>query len=79
MLSVMTDNIQYLSQCHRAFEQSTPRDGLQRMCVFGKGILGTKEGRESVSDIFTKETGETFDVVRIKTWYRNNKSTLEPK
>ena len=47
--------------------------------TLGKGNLGTKEGRESVSDIFTKETGETFDVVRIKTWYRNNKSTLEPK
>ena len=33
----------------------------------GKGNLDTKEGRQSVTDIFTKETGETIDVERIKT------------
>jgi hypothetical protein len=41
--------------------------------------LDTKEGRQSVTDIFTKETGETFDVERIKTWYRNHKTSLDPK
>ena len=35
--------------------------------ALGKGKLDTKEGRQSVADIFTKETGETFDVERIKT------------
>ena len=33
----------------------------------GKGNLDTKEGRQVVSDIFTKETREMFDVERIKT------------
>ena len=32
-----------------------------------KGNLDTKEGRQVVSDIFTKETREMFDVERIKT------------
>ena len=31
----------------------------------GKGNLDTKEGRQVVSDIFTKETGEKFDVERL--------------
>ena len=34
---------------------------------FGKGNLDTKEGRQTEDDIFTKETGEKFDVERIKT------------
>ena len=45
----------------------------------GKGNLDTKEGRQTVDDIFTKETGKTFDVERIKTWYRNHKTSLDPK
>ena len=32
--------------------------------ILGKGNLDTKEVRQSVTDIFTKETGETFDVER---------------
>ena len=45
----------------------------------GKGNLDTKEGGQSVADIFTKETGETFDVERIKTCHCNHKSKLQPK
>ena len=45
----------------------------------GKDNLDTKEDRQSVSDIFTKETGEKFYVQRIKTWHLNHKSNLQPK
>ena len=34
----------------------------------GKGNLDTKECRQTVPDIFTKETGKSFEVERIKTW-----------
>ena len=34
----------------------------------------TKEGRQKVVDVFTKESrGEKFDTDRIQTWYRNHK------
>ena len=45
--------------------------------TFRKGNLDTKEGRQSLDDIFTKETEETFDVERIKTRHRNHKSKLK--
>jgi hypothetical protein len=40
---------------------------------FGNGDLNTKEGRQKC-DVFTKESRENFDVDRIHTWFRNDKS-----
>ena len=42
------------------------QNGVDGEQTLGKGNLDTKEGRQSLADIFTKETGETFDVERIK-------------
>ena len=55
------------------------QNGVDGEQTLGKGNLDTKEGRQSVVDIFTKETGETFDVERIKTCYRNHKNKFQPK
>ena len=41
---------------------------------FIEGNLDNKEGRQKVTDDFTKETKEHFDVDRIHTWFRNHKS-----
>jgi hypothetical protein len=39
-----------------------------------KDNLDSQEGRQKVTDDFTKETKEHFDVDRIHTWFRNHKS-----
>ena len=39
----------------------------------GKDDFNTKEGRQKVTDVFTKETGQKFDPDRIHTWFRNHK------
>ena len=39
-----------------------------------KGEFDTKEGRQKIAYVFTKETGEKFDPERIQNWYRNHKS-----
>ena len=41
-----------------------------------KGELDSKEGRQKVVDVFTKETGEKFYPDRIQTCYRNHKRKL---
>ncbi len=35
--------------------------------------LDTREDRQKVAAVFTKETKETFDVERMNTWFRNHK------
>jgi hypothetical protein len=45
--------------------------------ALGKGELDRKKGRQKVADVFTKESGEKFDPLRIKTWHRNHKSKLQ--
>ena len=38
-----------------------------------KGELNTKEGRKVVADVFSKETGKSFDIAAIDNWWRNHK------
>jgi hypothetical protein len=40
-----------------------------------QGEFDTKERRQKIADVFTKETGEKFDPERIQNWYRNHLST----
>ena len=38
-----------------------------------KDELNTKEGRQLVDDVFSKETGKSFDTAAIDKWCRNHK------
>jgi len=35
-------------------------------------LLDTQEGRQNVDVVFTKESGQHFDVAQINTWVRNH-------
>jgi hypothetical protein len=40
---------------------------------FEKDLLHTKEGRQNVTTVLTKESGEHFHVEKVNTWVRNHK------
>ncbi len=55
-------------------ERTRERKGREgKRAQFEKDLLHSKEGRQNVAAVLTKESGEHIDVEKVNTWVRNHK------